>query len=78
MGPWLLSRFDELRRELLEAGTFNPWCDELRALVSPDGALSLYEVIDTSNPEHWRQAVERIARGDEAQRGLMAEVEHGR
>lgn len=78
MNSWLLDRFDELRGELLAAGTFKPWCDELRALVSPDGALSLYEVIASSNPEQWRQAVEKIAPGGAAQLGLTAEVEHGR
>ena len=60
MGPWLLSRFDELRRELAAAGTTKQFCEELRALVSPSGELSLYEAIDASNPEQWREALRAL------------------
>lgn len=59
MNGWLLERFDGLRRELAAAGTTKEFCDELRELVSPDGALSLYEAIDASSPAQWRQVRER-------------------
>lgn len=75
MSGWLLQRFDELRRELLAAGKLKPWCDELRATFSPDGALSLYEVIDSTTPRQWREAVERMNNPPGAQLALASRGE---
>lgn len=72
MNDWLLAKFDELRRELAAAGQTKPFCDELRALVSPDGSLSSYEAIDASSPEQWREALERMKARGAAQLALTA------
>jgi hypothetical protein len=74
MNDWLLSRFEKLRRDLAAAGQIKPFCDELRALVSPDGTLSTYEAIDTSTPDQWREAVERVNWRRDAQLVLPAET----
>ena len=67
MNGWLLHRFNSLRRGLLEAGKFDAFCTRLRATASPDGSLSLYEVIDSTTPEQWQAAAEAVekARGEQ-------------
>ena len=47
------------------------FCRELRAAVSPDGSLSLFEVIDASKPDQWREA-RAAAEGHTSQMVLTA------
>jgi hypothetical protein len=71
MNDWLLDKFVPLRRELAERGMMRDFCRALRAAVSPDGSLSLFEAIEASTPEDW-QAARARAEGRTAQMNLNA------
>ena len=71
--PEVLSLPSELRPELSELARFVP---ALRAHVSPGGELSLFEVIDSTTPEQWREALTLLADGDAGQSAPLFEVAH--
>lgn len=76
MHAWLIGRFTRLRLELRARGQLYPFLRALHRLGSPTGELSLYEVIDTSTPELWDQAVAQITAPAAAPPPLLAEAEH--
>jgi len=70
VNDWTLARFNELRDDLLARGLFLKFCACLRRLVSPGGDLTLFEVLDTSTAEQWREAVALAEGGGAAQLGF--------
>jgi hypothetical protein len=47
------------------------FCRALRATISPDGSLSLFETIDASTPEDWRAARTRAEGAKKVQGALI-------
>lgn len=71
MNAWLLEKFNDLRRDLGERGLLRDFFPVLGDVVSPGGELTLYEAIDSSTPEDWREALRRLEERAQAQLGLL-------
>lgn len=56
MNAWTLENFNDLRRDLDARGLLRDFLAVLPDVVSPDGELTLFEAVDLSTPEHWREA----------------------
>lgn len=56
MNAWALENFNALRRELAERELLRDFLAVLPDVVSPDRELTLFEAVDLSTPEHWREA----------------------
>ncbi len=76
MNGWTLSRFNTFREELRERGLLEQFWPALRAHFSPAGELSLFEVIDGTTPEQWREVLTLLVAGDGAQAAPLLEAAH--
>lgn len=77
MNAWALKEFDELHRELAERGLMRDFCVLLADVVSPGGALTLYEAIDASRPEDWRAALRLLGERGVYQLDLLGAAADG-
>jgi hypothetical protein len=71
VNAWTLERFDKLRRDLAERGLIRDFCTLLADVVSPTGALTLFEAIDLSTPEDWREALRLLGERERRQLDLL-------